>query len=94
MVFWAITSSLDETSSWYQPKGGLFLACIAIILEATVVGLVILTPWPKQLWIRGIICSAVLLYWGNLTSYTVVVLIQTIHILIHVLGVIPLCLSA
>ncbi len=63
MVLWSITSSLDETSGFYQPKGGLFLACIAIIFEAIVVGLVTLAPWPKRLWIRGIIGIAILLFW-------------------------------
>ena len=100
-IFLEIRSSLDpgqyfryshvEYPEWEHPTVGVAITAAITALEGLFAGLVLVGPWPKRFWIRGLIGASLLLVWGEISTY--IFMHMPGFILVHHLWVLGLSYS-
>ena len=61
-----------EDPPWSHPTAHVAFFCVAILLEGIVAALILVGPWPRRLWSRGLLGAPILVAWGQLSTLYVV----------------------
>lgn len=58
--------------AWSHPTAHVVMVCSIILLEGLAAVLILVGPWPKRFWIRGLVGASSLIVWGQLSTLFVV----------------------